>query len=209
MKNEEKNQKKRTVVLLMALALLGTGSLYMTGSTFSSYMTEATASGSAQIAKWDVKFKQGSTVITDSYEFDLKNTKTTNANVDAATVAPNDNGHIELHVQGTDTKVAYTYGVKLDRTALDTAMGDAKNHIKFYKDSAFTQEWSDTTAENVALADANTDHLVHIYWKWIPEAAAGASDADKKAWDTADTKAGEAASKATFKITLTAKQKIN
>ncbi len=207
MENKAKDQKK-TVVLLMALALLGTGSLYMTGNTFSSYMTEQTASGSAQIAKWDVKFTEGANEITDSYTFDLKDTKTANSNVDSTTVAPGDSGHIVLNVKGTDTKVAYTYGVKLDRSTLDTTMGDAKTHIKFYKDAGFTQEWTDTSATEVALADANNDHTVDIYWKWIPAADSSATDAVKKAWDVADTKAGEAASKATFKITLTAKQKV-
>lgn len=209
MENKEKNQKKKTVIMLMALALLGTGSLYMTGNTFSSYMTEQTASGTAQIAKWDVKFTEGTNEITDSYTFDLKDTKTLNSNVDSTTVAPGDSGHIELNVKGTDTKVAYTYGVKLDRATLDATMGDAKNHIKFYKDVSFTQEWSDTSETAVALADANADHKVDIYWKWIPEPAGSPTDAEKKAWDVIDTKAGDAASKATFKITLTAKQKIS
>lgn len=208
MENKAGNQKK-TVVLLMALALLGTGSLYMTGNTFSSYMTEQTASGSAQVAKWDVKFTEGSKEITSSYSFDLKDTKTANSNVDSNTVAPGDSGHIELNVKGTETKVAYTYDVKLDRTSLDSTMGDAKTHIKFYKDASFQQEWTDKTATEVALIDANNNHKVDIYWKWIPEAAVNAPELDKKAWDVADTQAGEAASKASFDITLTAKQKIN
>ena len=204
-----RNEKKRTIVLLMALALLGTGSLYLTGNTFSSYMTEQTASGSAQIAKWDVKFKEGTTVITDSYEFDLKSTKTVNANVNVDTVAPGDTGHITLHVQGENTKVAYTYGVELDRNTLDTTMGDAKTHIDFYKDQACTQKWSDKTNTEVALASAGTDNVVDIYWKWNPAPSGSSTDAEIKAWDVIDTNAGTAANKATFKIKLTAKQKIN
>lgn len=213
MENKEKNQKKKTVVMLMALALLGTGSLYMTGNTFSSYMTEQTASGSAQIAKWDVKFTEGSNEITDSYTFDLMDTKTTNSNVDSTTIAPGDSGHIVLNVKGTDTKVAYTYGVALDRTKLNETMGDAQSHIKFYKDDKFTQKWTDTAAIEVALAAANTNHTVDIYWKWIPAADNSATEAAKKAWDVADTTAGKIVNdddrKVSIDITLTAKQKTN
>ena len=213
MENKEKNQKKKTVVMLMALALLGTGSLYMTGNTFSSYMTEQTASGSAQIAKWDVKFTEGLNEITESYTFDLKDTKTLNSNVDSTMIAPGDSGHIELNVTGTDTKVAYTYGVKLDRTKLNGTMGAAQSHIKFYKDDKFTEEWTDTSATEVALAAANSDHKVDIYWKWMPAPAAGASEDEKKAWDVADTTAGKIVNdddrKVSIDITLTAKQKTN
>lgn len=206
MENREKNQKKKTVLLLMALALMGTGSLYFTGNTFSSYMTEQTASGSAQIAKWDVKFLKDAVEIKDSFTFKLQDTKDTNAYVDANTVAPGDTGHIILHVQGTQTKVAYTYDVKLNRDDLDTTMGDAKTHIKFYKDAGFVNEWTDLTATDVALADANKDHVVNIYWKWIPEG--GTTEAEKKAWNVADTAAGTAAANAQFTITLSAKQKV-
>lgn len=205
---EVKNQKKKGVVLLMALALLGAGSLYMSGNTFSSYITEQTASGSAQIAKWDVQFKNkdktGENIIGTNFTFKLQDTKDTNANVDTNVVAPGDTGKIELHVKGANTEVAYNYSIALDRKALDTTMDAAKDHIQFYSDSACTKEWKDVTDEFVPLANAKDDHLVTIYWKWIPEAT---DEANKAAWNTADTKVGEAAKDASFTIKLTAKQK--
>lgn len=204
---EVKNQKKKGVVLLMALALLGAGSLYMSGNTFSSYITEQTASGSAQIAKWDVEFKEGSSKIENSYTFNLKTTKKTNANVVDTVIAPGDTGEINLHVQGPNTEVAYNYSIALDRKELDTTMGAAKDHIQFYKDSACTQKWSNVTDEFVPLANAKDDHLVTIYWKWIPEADSNATEAEKNTWNTADTTAGSNAQNATFTIKLTAKQK--
>lgn len=203
---EQKSQKKKGVILLMALALMGAGSLYMSGNTFSSYITEQTASGSAQIAKWDVEFKEGNKPIGTDYKFKLEDTKNTNVNADAATVAPGDAGKIELHVKGTATKVAYSYSVTLDRASLDTTMKDAKEHIKFYTDATYATEWTDKTSVDVSLAAANTDQKVDIYWKWVPEAAADATDDAKKAWNTADTKAGTTAANAAFTIKLTAKQ---
>ena len=204
---EQKSQKKKGVILLMALALMGAGSLYMSGNTFSSYITEQTASGSAQIAKWDVEFKEGNKPIGTGYTFQLEDTKNKNANADAATVAPGDTGKIELHVKGTDTKVAYTYSVALNRDALNATMGDAQTHIKFYTDETYATEWTDKTSVDVSLAAANTDQKVDIYWKWNPEPATGANDDAKKAWNTADTKAGTTAANAAFTIKLTAKQK--
>lgn len=204
---EQKEQKKKSVVILMALALLGVGSLYMSGNTFSSYITEQTASGSAQIAKWDVEFKKNDKTIGADFKFKLEDTKDTNKNADTGVVAPGDTGKIELHVKGTDTKVAYSYNVVLVRDALDTTMGDAKDHIKFYTDAACTSVWTDKTDVDVALTDASKDQPVMIYWKWIPDAGAGASDDAKKAWNAADTKAGTTAANAAFSIKLTAKQK--
>lgn len=204
---EQKSQKKKGVILLMALALMGAGSLYMSGNTFSSYITEQTASGSAQIAKWDVEFKKGNDPINADYEFKLEDTKNKNVNADAATVAPGDTGKIELHVKGTATKVAYAYSVALDRDALDKTMGDAKEHIKFYTDATYATEWTDKTSVDVSLAAANTDQKVDIYWKWNPEPATGANADAKKAWNTADTQAGTNAANAAFTIKLTAKQK--
>lgn len=204
---EVKNQKKKGVVLLMALALLGAGSLYMSGNTFSSYITEQTASGSAQIAKWDVEFKKGTTVIGKDFTFELEKTKDENTNADAGVVAPGDTGKIELHVKGTATKVAYSYNIVLDRAGLNTAMGSAQDHIQFYTDATYKTKWTDKTNVDVLLANANDDQPVTIYWKWIPEADSSATDDVKKAWNTADTEAGSKANNAAFTIKLTAKQK--
>lgn len=204
---EQKSQKKKGVILLMALALMGAGSLYMSGNTFSSYITEQTASGSAQIAKWDVEFKEGNKPIVTDYKIKLEDTKNKNVNADAATVAPGDTGKIELHVKGTATKVAYTYSVALNRDALNATMGDAQTHIKFYTDATYATEWTDKTNVDVSLANANTDQQVDIYWKWNPEPATSANDDAKKAWNTADTQAGTKAANAAFTIKLTATQK--
>lgn len=211
MENKVKNQKKKTVVMLMALALMGAGSLYMTGNTFSSYMTEQTASGSAMIAQWDVKFKEGDKEITDSYAFKLIDTKDANSNVDVNTVAPGDKGKITLHVIGENTQVAYTYNVKLNTAKLSERLGDAAAHVQFFTDEACTNAWTDKTDVEVALTDAKKDQTVHIYWKWVPDAAASASDAEKKAWNAADTAAADITktAEAVFEITLTAKQKIS
>lgn len=204
---ELKNQKKKGVVLLMALALLGASSLYMSGNTFSSYITEQTASGSAQIAKWDVEFKKGNDTIGKDFTFKLEETKNTNANVNTGVVAPGDTGKIELHVQGPNTEVAYNYSIVLDRSSLNTTMGDAQDHIQFYTDETYKTVWTGNTSVDVSRENAKNDQLVTIYWKWIPEAAPDATDDVKKAWNTADTTAGSKAENAAFTIKLTAKQK--
>lgn len=188
--------RKRRKIGKLGIAALAAAMITtcLIGGTLAKYTSEAKATGSAAVAKWSVKFSEGSTAFTgDSHTFTLKDTGVNAANVTDGKIAPGSTGSVELSVDGTGTETAYKYSITLDKSGLNGVP------VKFYSDSAMNTEV--TTAnlvsdKAVALNAANKNEKTTLYWKW-----AGADD-------TADTTAGTTAATGTFKVTLTATQDI-
>lgn len=178
-------------ITVLAAAMITT---CMIGGTLAKYTSEAKATGSAAVAKWSIKFSEGSNEFTgDSHTFTLKDTGTNTANVTDGKVAPGSTGSVELTVDGTDTETAYKYSIKLDDSGLSGVP------VKFYSNSSMSTEVTAgdlVTDKAVALNASSKNEKTTLYWKWV-----GANDA-------ADTTAGTTAATGTFKVTLTATQDI-
>lgn len=194
--------KKLHAARLGALALtLTLISTCLAGGTLARYTSEVTGTGTANIAKWSVAFKQkdGSTGAevskTASYDFDLKDTKDGNELVNVNKIAPGDKGSFEVQIDGKGSEVAYEYKIELTTTNFSSTAGN----VKFYSDKERKTPWVDKTDfTKVALNDVSTPVNKTIYWEW----EGGETN------NTDDTTAGKAAASPTFTVKLTAQQSL-
>ncbi len=191
MTTKKKSYAARLGVLALALTLVSTCLL---GGTLARYTSEVTGTGTANIAKWAVAFKQNDTEKTADFNFTLADTKATNANVATDAVAPGDKGEIKLVIDGTGSEVAYEYKIELNATDFSETAGN----VKFYSNADYTTEWSNADFTKVALANVGSPVEKSIYWQWV-----GGEDNNAN-----DTTAGKAAADITFTIKLTAQQTI-
>ena len=113
-------------------------------------------------------------------------------------MAPGDEGVLDYIITDTGSNVEYIYSVKLDTSNLT----DKNVNIKFYKNEAHTQAWTDIDEETAAINA--TVETGKIYWVW---------EEDNTKLDNGngkDTQAGiDAKTDLKFTVTLTASQVIN
>jgi len=187
--------KKNYVARLGTLALvLGIMSTCVIGNTLARYVGESTGTGTVAVAAWNVKMKKGADELAKAFDFTLAETKKVNNKVASGFVAPGDEGVLDYIITDTGSNVEYIYSVKLD-TSNFTGKGI---NIKFYKDEAHTEAWTDIVDATAAIN--TTMETGKIYWVWKDEEANNADD----------TKAGIAAvNDLKFTVTLTASQVIN
>lgn len=156
---------------------LVTGSLV--GGTFAKYTSTVTGKATVTVAKWKIDLTDGTnSLTTNGIVLTNGNTK---ASSKAGTVGPGANGSFDVHIDGSDTDVKYTYNLKLDTTKVTAP-------IKFYKTDKAGGEIPAAGLEETV--DANTDKVVTVYWEW------------DSASDSADTTVGEAATGTAEEISL-------
>ncbi|MCB6607208.1 hypothetical protein V3C10_07465 [[Clostridium] symbiosum] len=193
--------KKLHAARLGALALtLTLISTCLAGGTLARYTSEVTGTGTANIAKWSVAFKQGTTFQTADYNFNLHETKKENGLVSTNTIAPGDTGEIKIEINGSGSEVAFEYKIELDNLS---NLAENTGNIKFYSDAECKNAWPTTPGfTTVALGDVSTPVKKSIYWKWE-----GGEDNN-----AGDTNAGKEAAKGTaaptFTVKLTAQQSL-
>ena len=190
--------KKLHAARLGALALtLTLISTCLAGGTLARYTSEATGTGTANIAAWKVTLKQEKGIPVESsedYTFKLADTKDENNFVTTDAVAPGDTGKIEIKIDGSQSEVAYEYKIVLNTDSFTATKGN----IKFYEDAKYQTPWNNMTS----FVEANSGNVggsvdKAIYWKW-----------EGTGNDTNDTTAGNAAEDLKFTVTLTAQQSL-
>lgn len=194
----------RLAATAVALTLISTS---LMGGTLAKYTTEVSGTGTADVAVWKVEFKEGTTEwgsTAANNTFTLADTATNASTNHAANkVAPGSTGSFVLHIDGTGTEVAFDYTIKIDTTNLKTVTNSKAIPIKFYSDASFTTEIPSTGfTGTVAVADATKKKDQTIYWKWVTANDAGDTEVGTDAGSAND------AGKGTFKVTMTATQKI-
>ena len=157
------------VILMLAIV-----TCCFASSTFAKYTSEASGKATATVAKWSIKYN-GTQIAADPAPtvtfniFDtIKDTENGNAETDVANqkVAPGTYGEFKIEDILNDSEVTANIGVKVKTVA------NTKNiPIKFYKDSARTQEIVITPgttylveAQNVNAGSSLTGAT--IYWEW-------------------------------------------
>jgi len=198
-------KKKLSVLLVLVLAVAI--SAYSVGGTYAKYTTTANVSGSAQVAKWNIAFNNGSETITDGATFDLG--RTLDSNVADKRIAPGTTGSFTFGVSSVGTEVSYSYLVSF-------TVNNKPSHLKFYSDNSYANEitadgngvYSVVPATVVAVG-ASTPENTTVYWKWDFE---GIDDDttdtinEAQVYDSTDTTEGIASATMSVNATLTATQ---
>ena len=190
---------KKRMSILAVLVLAVTATAYFVSGTYAKYTSNADVSGSAQVAKWNVTFTDGSNTITDGATFSLGRTADTGVSGDTK-IAPGTTGSFTFGVNAADTEVAFVYGISF-------TVENKPTYLKFYSDSEMTQEITATSGVYTVTANTNvaaTDTVAEtktVYWKWVFE-----DETDATANDATDTTEGIAAATMTVNASLTATQ---
>lgn len=174
MKNMKKNQMKVLAVVCAILALAGVGTAIYAG--FSSTIDSTGHKGI--ISSWQVKFGDDAT-FTDGTAVAGKTLAINGSN----DIAPGDSGSFTIKLEN-NSDVPATVAIDLYNARVGTgdvdsaysALNQAQNQIRFYKDDAYTEEIAiNESAANsdLTLADlkgtvnAVGTYEVTVYWKWI------------------------------------------
>lgn len=107
MANVERGKKtKRAIFIVMALPLI----IYLINSAYAKYLTERTANGKVEIAKWAVVITADDGTTLDSTTQDITFTVQSNTDVVPGKIAPGvtAKAEIELDLTGTEVSVDFT-----------------------------------------------------------------------------------------------------
>ena len=174
MKKMKKNQMKVLAVVCAILALAGVGTAIYAG--FSSTVNSTGHKGI--ISSWQVKFGDDAT-FTDGTAVAGKTLAINGSN----DIAPGDSGSFTIKLEN-NSDVPATVAIDLYNARVGTgdvdsaysALNQAQNQIRFYKDAACTKEIainesganSDLTlADLTGTVEAVGTYQVTVYWKWI------------------------------------------
>ena len=187
----KKNGKKITTLLLVAVVALGS---YFVSGTYAKYTSSATGTGTARVAKWDVKLNGNKISDSATFTFNLFNTineantttaetHVTSANTDKV-IAPGTGGSFDI-ILLNNSEVDAKYGINF------TVTNTANIPVEFSTDGG--SSWA-ATLTNIAADDTNTklDALTGtvtktIKWRWAYERG---ENATLTANDTTDTNLG-------------------
>lgn len=178
-----KKTNKSAVLLLVLLVLVVVTAMYV-ASTYAKYTGEVTGNGTATVAKWN--FATDNT--NANFVVDWTESYDASTLVDGK-IAPGTSGSFDFELKNTsETGVDFT-------VSFGTVTGLPKN-LKFYKDSAHTQEITlGTTEIKGQLATNQTEAFkVPVYWAWEYYT----SDAN----DALDTTDGTAGASLTIPVTI-------
>ena len=205
--SKSQNNKKAAVLALLGVTALGA---YAISGTYAKYISTASGSDTAQVAKWS--FKVGDTDITgtasNTFTFDLfdedkvYNYTDSCGNTDDALVAdgesnaiiaPGTCGSFEIELEN-DSEVTAAYKISY------TATNGSNIPIEFSTDqSTWTSTISslnlDYASDTTLQYDSNNTASVTVYWRWVYETTNG---------DTADTTLGVAAQETAPTVTVQA-----
>lgn len=210
--------KKRTIFLVVLLALVAATSVYV-GSTYAKYVSSYGGTTSVEVAAWDVKV--------NDYDFTTSAAKTdavlnctfapaTTSNVAGDRVAPGRSCYIDVAIDPTGTEVAInysiTFGTATGGTLPSNMVATAKSHAgTTYSetDSSVVTLSSGVAAGTIALpgtAGSNTAMTateaitVRYFLSWPYETDAIATN------DPEDTTDGISASTLSIPVTVTLTQ---
>lgn len=207
-----KRKKSIAARLGMAAFALTLVTTCMTGGTLAKYASEVSGTGTAVAAKWSFKAGNTEAGVSDTAfgTFTLASTKTTNANVEATTIAPGDTGKAKAFYEFTDTEVAATVTTYIRIAAADKTNLPKNLEIKlngtWTKVSTMTADADiEVSSVDLSLADMSDDAKrkgsVDIEWRWAFDEA---SNTNK---DTEDTVNGKTPITGSITVKVKAEQK--
>lgn len=190
------NKTKRSsmmVRLVAALVVVMMFTMCFVGGTFAKYISSATGTDSARVAKWSILVGDTDIATTDTFTFDLFKTildsdgtsaETDIAPADGTIIAPGTSGSFAIEIKN-ESEVTAQYAIAY------TVTNTANIPVEFSVDGGTT--WTDSLTD-VAASDATklavgaSAATVTVQWRWRFE------DADVAAGDAIDTPLGIAGS---------------
>ena len=177
MENQKQKKSAGTVVLVVLLLIVTIAALILATYAWARYTTVETGTATAQVAKWDVTFEEGSNIFSKTYTHVVKDR-----------LAPGMTGSVTMNITSSLTETDYDYRIKM------TQLMNKPTNLHFYSDANYTNEivfannvegsTPATTATDkagqlyghvaVTGKDASTGEGGHavknedvtIYWKW-------------------------------------------
>lgn len=107
------DKKSKYIIALLLIALVTSVSFF----TYAKYISNATGTSTATIAKWAVKLNDNS-LDNVTKSFNLPISWATNSHVKSGTVAPGSTGTATVELDPTGTEVQLKYTVNIDTSAL-------------------------------------------------------------------------------------------
>jgi hypothetical protein len=177
---------KRKKTIVAAFAILGIAVVGLAAGVYAKYISTITrGAGEATVAKWAFETDNANSTIT------CKLAKTYNANtLTAGKIAPGTSGKCPISISNANSEVGVTYEIK------PKAITDAPKNLKFYKDEAHQNAFSESATISGTLAPKAAANTIYVYWYWPYETTDGDTD------DTTDGKAAKTMT-VTFDITGT------
>lgn len=172
-------KKRNTANLTLVVLVLVILSLIGVSGTYAKYTTAVNGKGTAIVAKWDFKAKDGDTVLSEDFEIDLGDYVTTGVvTVDGVKkIQPGSKGEIEINIDNTGSEVAATLAVTAESNAGDTF---TKSQFTFG-----TVTLVDDSGNTITEVPAGGTATAKVPFEWKYSASADA--------DVEDTTIGEGA----------------
>lgn len=165
MKNNKKTALLLVVVLLVALTTA------IVGFTYSRYLSSATGTSTAKVAKWAVKVNDTDIIQNKTFTLDSKYiTWNSSDKVANGYIAPGSTGTMKIKLDTTGSQVAVKYTISVDATALDKY---SQIKITTINGAPVTDN---TYTGTIALADVDTPVEIPIVITWENNDATNESD---------------------------------
>ena len=178
--------KKKSLVLIVLLLLVGLTSGYV-ASTYAKYVSVISGSkATATVAQWAFETDNASQTVVVS----LDNTYDADTLV-TGRIAPGTSGSFNIAVSNASSEVGADVTI-----VMDYEYASLPTNLIFYTDQAHQND-IDTSGYTVSLAAGATSQNVTIYWAWAYETTDG---------DDEDTADGEAHASLQIPITITGVQ---
>lgn len=171
-----KNKMMRIASVLLVAVLLSTCAI---SGTFAKYVSEATGSDTARVAKWAFNVGDSNIAQTNTFVFDLFGSYTdANVDVDGSgsenVIAPGTTGSFAIKLTN-NSEVTAVYSINF--TEVRTASNNGNVIPMEYSLDNSTWKTSiddiDLTAKDVALAMNGGTTTITVYWRWAFENASG------------------------------------
>ena len=169
--NNQKSQRRSSMMVRLAamLVVVMMFTMCMVSGTFAKYVSSATGTDSATVAKWDIKVNSENIATTETFTFDLFKTITDSDlsspeadmdSVDGTIIAPGTSGKFDIVIKN-DSQVNATYAIDYSVTNTDSIP------VRF---SVNGTDWktdiNDLDVTGVAINMGGTT-TVTVQWKWI------------------------------------------
>ena len=199
-----KSQVKKGILALAIIACL----VAVIGGTYSRYISQGTATTTAEIAKWSVKLN-GTNMSTTPITKEVQLTYLSNKYVKDGTIAPGRKATFDIVIDPTDSEVAIDYTLIIDTSAI-TGLTNGNSNVSITKaqykfGEGAVQSANITSADGVTISESLADVeagkalTMTVTVEWDNE------DDENNAADTAN---GVQGGTITIPVTVTAMQHI-
>ena len=176
-------ENKRKIFLLLALMCMFT-CLYFVRTTYAKYLTTASGSIQASIARWNIKVNNTTVRNNDVITNGLTPTFIHSDHIADNVIAPTSQGYFDLTIDATDVDVSFTYTVAINQRSDYSLLTDF--NVTGYSMNGGTTIIplsTPTLSADILKTDTTRVKTIRVYVQWID----GTGETMDNAADTAIT----------------------